>query len=223
MEAPAIVHPLRPRHYPLSYEEYLALPAEAQLVEWADGEVLFHMPPTPVHQIIVIMLSRLIGGYADQLGVGSILVAPLEVKLWPDILFVAKDNLARIGDKRFDGAPDLIVEVISPTSVTLDRIRKFREYEQAGVGEYWIIDPRPFQQQADFYVRDDDGSFIPAPVGDDGVYASRVLTGFRLRVEWLWQSPQVNPQRALAEMLAEAPGLSEELRAAYRELLRLLP
>jgi Uma2 family endonuclease len=154
----------------------------------------------------------------------------MEVKLWPDgpsrepdILFVGQDNLSRIGDKRFDGAPDLIVEVVSPTSVTLDRIRKFREYEQAGVSEYWIIDPRPFQQQADFYLRDEDGQFVPAPVGDDGVYAAQVIPGFRLRVAWLWQSPQVNPQRALAEMLADAPGASEELRAAYRELLRVLP
>ncbi len=56
-----------------------------------------------------------------------------------------------------------------------------------------------------------------------GIYASPTLPGFRFNVAWLWQTPSPNPQRALAWMLADAPGLSDELRAAYRELLRLLP
>jgi Uma2 family endonuclease len=157
----------------------------------------------------------------------------VEVKLWPggpsrepDVLFVAHDGPARVADKRVEGAPALVIEVVSPGSVTLDRITKFREYEQAGVGEYWIIDPRPHQQQADFYVRDEEARFVPAPVGDDGVYHCAVIPGFRVRPDWfrLTGPGEALPdaQLPLAEMLAEAPGLPDELRAAYSQLAQLL-
>jgi len=155
------------------------------------------------------------------------------VKLWPDgpsrepdVLFVGRERLSQLGLQRFDGAPDLVVEVVSRASLTADRVDKFREYERAGVREYWIIDPRPHQQQADFYVRDAEGRFVPAPVDDDGVYASTVAPGFRLRVAWLWPAepeaklPDID--LALAWMLADAPGVPEELRALYREMVRLL-
>ena len=52
-----------------------------------------------------------------------------------------------------EGGPSLVVEIVSPGSATIDRVDKFREYERAGVGEYWIIDPRHQKQQADFNVR----------------------------------------------------------------------
>lgn len=230
MEAPTITRTeSRGKDY-VSYEAYLALPDENRIVEWVDGEVVDHVPPSPVHQDIADILTMLLKAYVNQLGLGRVNSAPLEVKLWPggpsrepDVFFAGNDKLAQVGDKRFDGAPDLVVEVVSPSSLTLDRITKFREYERAGVGEYWIIDPRPFQQQADFYVRDSDGLFVPAAIDDEGVYHAHVVPGFRLQVGWLWQSPPVNPQRALAWMLADSPDLSDELRAVYREMLRLLP
>jgi len=213
----------------LSYEEYLALPDDSRIIEWVDGRVHYHMPPTPMHQIISSLIEKLLGNYVAVLNLGLVLDAPVEVKLWPngpsrepDLLFVSTDKLSWIGDKRFNGAPDLVVEIVSPTSVTLDRIDKYREYERAGVHEYWIIDPRPFQQQADFYIRNDQGRFVPAEVNSEGVYYSHVVPGFRLQLSWLWQAPTINPQRALADMLAEAPGLSDDLRAAYRELRRLM-
>ncbi len=228
IEAPIITPTPRLRRQPLSYEAYLALPDESRLIEWADGEVIYHMPPTPIHQTIISFLFRLLGNYVDQLALGIVLNAPLEVKLWPggpsrepDILFIGAEKMAQMGEQRFEGAPDLIAEVVSPASVTLDRITKFREYERAGVGEYWIIDPRPFQQQVDFYVRDADGRFAPAPLDDDGVYTSPVVPGFRLRPTWLWATPLPNAQRILAELLADAPGLSDELRAVYRRMLQL--
>ncbi len=211
MEAPTITRTeSRGKEY-VSYEAYLALPDENRIVEWVDGEVVDHVPPSPVHQDIADILTMLLKAYVNQLGLGRVNSAPLEVKLWPggpsrepDVFFAGNDKLAQVGDKRFDGAPDLVVEVVSPSSLTLDRITKFREYEQAGVGEYWIIDPRPHQQQADFYVRDDEGHFVPAPVDSDGVYTSRMIGGFRLRVAWLWQLPLPNPRHALAEIMTAA-------------------
>jgi Uma2 family endonuclease len=213
----------------MTYEEYLELPDSGAIVEWAKGEVLFHMPPTLYHQNITLFLSLLLDSYVKLLQLGAVVVAPFEVRLAPDgpsrepdVSFISTAQLGQLTQQRFDGAPDLIIEVVSPSSLTLDRVAKFREYEQAGVREYWIIDPRPHQQQADFYTLDPDGRFVPAPVDESGTYTASVLPGFRLRVAWLWETPLPNHQRALAEIMAQSPALSAELRAVYADLLRLL-
>ena len=230
MEALTIVEatPTSRRKVRMSYEEYLALPDEG-IVEWVNGEVIFHVPTTPIHQDISILISALLRFFVGHLHLGRVLTAPVEVKLWPggpsrepDILFVGHDKLAQIDDKRFNGAPDIVVEIVSPGSVTIDRVDKFREYERAGVGEYWIIDPRRQKEQADFYFRDEQGQFAPVDISDEGIYASTLLPGFRLQIGWLWRPEAVDVQRALTGMLADAPGLSAELRAVYREMARLL-
>ena len=216
-----------------SYEAYLALPDDGRLVEWVDGEIIEHMPPTEAHQNIVIYLVALLRDYVNQLNLGRVLVAPFPVRLWPDgpvrepdVLFIGRDKLPLSHPARFEGVPDLVVEIVSPASVTLDRITKFREYEQAGVREYWIIDPRPHQQQADCYGLDDEGHFVPLPPDESGVFWSRAVPGFRIPVNRLWL---VGPQDELpsiilplAEMLADAPSLPDHVRAAYRQLAQSL-
>ncbi len=229
MDTPALLTPSTATREHLSYEAYLALPDDGRIVEWVDGEIIQHMPPAPVHQRIASLMETILSLYVKRLDLGEVFDAPIEVKLWaggpsrePDILFVGRDRLAQLTAQRFEGAPDLVVEVISPTSVTIDRVDKYLEYERAGVREYWIIDPRPRQQQADFFVRDESGRFASAPIDEDGSYASTVIPGFRLPISWLWQPEQIDIERALAGMMVDAPGLSDELRAVYREMLRLL-
>lgn len=212
-----------------SYEEYLALPDDGRIVEWVDGEIITHMPTTPLHQNVVIFLIKLLSSYIDRLNLGHLLAAPVEVRLWPngparepDVLFIGRERMSQLTERRFEGGPDLVVEVVSPGSVTIDRVDKFLEYERANVGEYWIIDPRPHQQQADFYIRDADSRFAAAPLDDQGVFASTVLPGFRLDVAWLWREELPDAERITAGLLAEAPGLPDELRALYREMARVL-
>ena len=223
--------PSRPRagRVRMSYEEYLALPNDGRIVEWVDGELIRHMPASTAHQDIVQFLVAILRYYVNILSLGRVLAAPYEVKVWPggpsrepDLLFITYEKVGQLTEKRFEGAPDLVIEVISPGSVTIDRVDKFREYEQAGVGEYWIIDPRPHQRQADFYVRDTEGLFAPAPPDEAGVFASAVVPGFRLSIGWLWQTPLPAEADVLAQLLADAPGLPEELRAVYREMARIL-
>jgi len=133
----------------MSYEEYLALPDESRIIEWVDGEAIFYMPASTSHQKLVLLLALLLGFYVNKFRLGQIMVAPYEVKLWPggpsrepDVLFIGQDRLGSLSRQRFDGGPNLVIEIISPASVTTDRVNKFREYERAGVNEYWIIDPR---------------------------------------------------------------------------------
>jgi Uma2 family endonuclease len=213
----------------ITYEEYLALTGGPQITEWVDGEVISYMPPFLKHQIIVTFLATILGEFVSILHLGKIIVAPFEVKLWPggpsrepDLLFVSEANVANLTEKRFAGAPNLVVEVVSADSVRRDRVDKFQEYEQAGVQEYWLIDPRPNRQQADFYERDETGLFVPSELDEDGVFRSAVLPDFWLDVNWFWEEPLPNPQLLLAQILMANEGVSAEIRSAYRILYEAL-
>lgn len=77
---------------------------------------------------------------------------------------------------------------------------KFHEYQVAGIREYWIIDPRPGLERADFYVLDEAGRYQPVPIAPDGTYRSTLLPDFWLRVAWLWQE-EPNVPAALTEVV----------------------
>ncbi len=213
----------------MSYAEYLDFASESRIVEWVNGEVIVHMPPVIDHQDIVGFLFSIIRLFVDFNALGTVLLAPLEVKLWPDgpsrepdLLFIQQNSTTKITDKRIVGAPELIVEVVSPSSVTIDRVHKFTEYEQAGVREYWIIDPRPHQQQADFFERNADGDFVPVTLDANGRFYSTLLPHFWLDVAWLWQSPHPNPQLIFSQIMLDTPELLPETKSTFQRLYQLL-
>jgi Uma2 family endonuclease len=105
----------------------------------------------------------------------------------PDLVFIATEHLDRLKDTYLDGPADLAVEVVSPDSDVRDRSEKFREYEGAGIPEYWLLDP--IRREALFYRLGDDGRYHLVPIGEDGLFRSVVLPGFTLRIAWLWQRP----------------------------------
>lgn len=199
---------VKPRRLRMSYQEYLKWAGYNILAEWVNGDAIIHMPPTRVHQRLVHFLAQLLSSFVRLFERGEVLTAPFEVKLSPDgpsrepdILFVAQEHLDRLTDERAVGPPDLIVEVISPDSVRRDRDDKFREYERAGVTEYWIVDSRPRYRRADFYRLDEEGRYTLFATEDDEVVHSTVLTGFWLRPLWVWQDPHPHPLLALAEIV----------------------
>ena len=116
----------------------------------------------------------------------------------PDILFVARANLDRLRRTYLDGPADLAVEITSPESFARDRGDKFVEYERAGVGEYWLLDPD--RRHAEFYQRDDSGQYRLITEAERGAYRSRVIPRLGLRVEWLWQDPLPKVADALREL-----------------------
>ncbi|MCP4356611.1 MAG: Uma2 family endonuclease [Chloroflexi bacterium] len=209
----------------MSYEEYLNIATDAQIMEWANGEVIVYMPPIYAHQNVVSFLDRILSNFIDQFRLGVLVLAPFEVKLWPDgpsrepdLLFVRQENSQKLTEKRFIGGPDLVVEIVSPSSVTVDRIEKFAEYEQAGIQEYWIIDPRPFQRQAEFFVRGENGRFQAALLTDDGRFYSTVLTNFWLHAGWFLTDDLPNPQLCLAEIMLTVESLSAQAQIAYQAM-----
>lgn len=204
----------------MSFEEWVAWDYEGGLTEWIDGEVKIYMSATRAHQGIVEFLLALLRLYTQLTGVGIIKTAPYAMRVTaggsgrePDLMFVATAHQARVTDAFLDGPADLVVEVVSDGSVSEDRDIKFSEYEQGGVCEYWIIDPRPNRLRADFYVLDADGRYQPVPIPADRIYRAAVIPNFWLKVDWLWDE-QMNPLTALSEILG-ADRLIEFLRAPH--------
>ena len=228
-EAQSSAHSSKPKRQKTDYQTYLDTASESQIVEWVDGEVIKYMPPIYGHQDIVSFLDALLRQFVQFFNLGIIIPAPFEVKLWPDgpsrepdILFISENNRSKLTPKRFQGGPDLIIEIVSNSSVVEDRVRKLTQYEKAGVREYWIIDPRQHQQQADFFLLGENGEYASAPVNDDGIYHSTVLPNFWLKLAWLWESPLPNPQLALAEIMTSVESLSPKAKETYQALFDLL-
>jgi Uma2 family endonuclease len=112
-------------------------------------------------------------------------------------MVLLNEHLDRLHDLFIEGPADLIVEVVSPSGATRDYVEKFREYEAAGVPEYWVVDPQ-HGEAAFFILRD--GRYEAAPLGAGGEFHSTVLPGFWVRAEWLWERPKASG--LIAEMLA---------------------
>jgi Uma2 family endonuclease len=177
----------------ITYEEFLVWHPDHGLAEWVDGEA-FAMPlPTTDHQRLSGFLYCCVSYYVEGKALGQVLVAPVQMRLprsgrEPDVLFVATENRARIEEQYINGPADLAVEVVSPDSRKRDGVEKFREYEQAGVREYWILDGK--KKEAAFYGLGADRAYHALPVDEHNVFHSEVLAGLWLRVDWLWQQPQ---------------------------------
>ncbi len=135
-----------------TYEDYKSLPySERERYELLEGE-LVPMPPSPgePHQWISIGLASFLYRFVREHQVGRVYVAPLDVVLGeagdervvqPDILFISEARHGIIYADEIRGAPDLVVEVLSPTTAEKDRTYKRTLYARHGVKEYWLVDP----------------------------------------------------------------------------------
>lgn len=126
--------------------EFFQLPESNQITELLHGEIFVSPSPKINHQNIVLQVGASLRQIAPQ---GHVMIAPMDVYLddsnvvQPDVFWVSDENEACIPveGKYYKGAPDLCVEVLSPSTLRRDRTVKFLLYEQFGVREYWMIDP----------------------------------------------------------------------------------
>jgi len=127
-------------------EDYFNLPDTNHYIELSEGRLIFLDMQSTTHQRVVGKLYRLMADFVDNNALGEVGLAPLPVHLWkgkvrePDIVFMSDAHKDRIREKYW-GVPDLVVEVLSKSNVNADRVEKFAEYVQAGISEYWIVDP----------------------------------------------------------------------------------
>ncbi len=177
----------------MTYEEFLR-EYDGQYAEYVGGEVIKPMSVTQRHDDLTRFLQALLRFFVEVKKLGRICGEPYQMKMnlegetkgrEPDIFFVATENFDRVKEQYFDGAADLIIEVISPESVIRDTQNKFEEYEAAGVKEYWIIDPN--RRTANFYGYDENGKYKLLHLSADGIFESLVIEGLWINTDWLWQ------------------------------------
>lgn len=132
-----------------TYEDYLNLPDDGNRYEILKGELYVTPSPGTAHQFTSGQLNFRLYGFVLEHDLGEVYHAPYDVRLspdadpvQPDILVIAKNNVPQVNDRYFTGVPDLIVEIFSKSTARTDTNIKFSVYEQAGVPEYWIVDPK---------------------------------------------------------------------------------
>lgn len=132
---------------PITRHEYALIPFGAPNYQLIEGDLVMAPSPSTPHQDIAGRLYRLIGNHLDAHPIGRVFIAPLDVHLTdiniyqPDVLFVREENVAIIEDHGIEGAPDLVVEILSKTTAKYDLGIKRSIYARTGVEELWIIDP----------------------------------------------------------------------------------
>ena len=136
---------------PFTYEDYKSLPeAMDRRYELMDGELCLVPAPTTTHQRVSQNIEFALVGHMRATRCGRVLHAPVDVVLGegkrrdvvqPDIVFISTARAAIVTESEIAGAPDLVVEVLSPGTVARDRGYKKTLYERSGVREYWIVDP----------------------------------------------------------------------------------
>ncbi len=130
----------------LTYADYEKIPADGFRHEIIEGEEFRTPAPNPDHQTIVLCIAALLRSHVLLKNLGRVFVAPTDVVLSPhdivepDLFFIAREHLSIIGPNNIQGAPDLAVEVLSPSTAGQDRGAKAGLYERGGVREYWIVD-----------------------------------------------------------------------------------
>lgn len=132
---------------PFTYDDYIALPDDAKRYEIIEGEVSMTPAPSPRHQEIQLRLSSALFFHVNKHSLGTVLTSPIDLVLsmvdvvQPDVLFVARERSHIIAKKNLVGIPNLIVEILSPSSTTRDQKEKLNLYQRYGLPEYWIVNP----------------------------------------------------------------------------------
>lgn len=134
-----------PRQGDWTYDMYAALPEDGRRYEVIQGVLMMSPAPEMAHQGVIQRISRYLDEQIFSTNRGLVFPGPTDVVIspqkvvQPDVLILLADHLDQLQEKRILGAPDLVVEVISPSSITYDRTVKYNLYEQASVPEYWLV------------------------------------------------------------------------------------
>ncbi len=131
----------------LTYEDYVLIPEDGRRHEIIDGEHYVSAAPFVRHQQISHRLTLRLGNFIEEHDLGEFLSAPTDVLLsphdivQPDHVFVSKTRAGIVKEKNIQGAPDLLIEILSDSTRRIDEGIKLRRYEHFGVREYWLVDP----------------------------------------------------------------------------------
>lgn len=172
--------------------DWRALP-EGTRAELIDGTIVMSPAPRVLHQVVVARFFRALDAFVQERDLGLVLMSPLDVRLTdtrafqPDVVFIATDRLGILGEQEVDGAPDLVAEVLSPSTGYYDVTAKRLAYAEAGVREYWVLDPG--QETVEVLALDREDFRTAVRVTGRGRAASALLDGLAVEAADLFVWP----------------------------------
>jgi Uma2 family endonuclease len=168
----------------LTYEDFCLLPDDGKRREIIEGDLFVTPAPRRLHQRVVTRLSRFLSGFVDDHQLGEVYVSPFDVVLSlfdvvePDLVYFSNARQSVLTEMNAQGAPDLVVEVLSEGTEKRDRTIKLKLYGKSGVDEYWIIDPEG--PAAEIYRRGEKGLELVARLSAAEALSSPMFPGFSL-------------------------------------------
>ena len=129
------------------YADYAAIPEDGHRYEVVDGVLYMSPSPNVEHQRIAKMIVAVLSRFVEEPGLGEVFQSPLDVELspgnvvQPDVFVMLHEHSDRVIETRIIGAPDLVVEIASPSTARHDLSKKLGAYARAGVPEYWVVTP----------------------------------------------------------------------------------
>lgn len=174
----------------LSVNYYKILPEGApyQLIE---GELIMTPAPNPRHQMILGKIYRYLAEFVEERKIGIVLLTPIDVYIddenafQPDLILIVNERKEIIKNDGIYGAPDLVIEILSPSTARYDIREKFRIYEKYGVKEYWIVDPEI--SSIEIYTKDREHFSLITRAEGKGEIESVLLKGFRLTLDEIFR------------------------------------
>ncbi len=169
-----------------TYEDYAKLP-EGAPYQLIGGELIMSPSPAPYHQIISRRIEFELLKFVEEKKLGEVIDAPIDVYFsetetyQPDIIFISKERLHIIGEKKIEGAPDLVIEILSESTAYYDLRHKKNVYEKTGVKEYWIVDP--IEKSIEVYENTPKGFRLFMRIVEKGTISSKLLEGFSVELE----------------------------------------
>jgi Uma2 family endonuclease len=160
---------------------------EGYYYELLNGHIVKKQAPSPQHQKAVANLNWLINNFIREYELGDCYTSPIDVffdkynNTQPDILFIKKERLFIVTPDGIQGHPDLIVEVLSPSSYKNDKVDKMKIYCQFGVSEYWIVDPN--NKAVEIYTLENNAYSMSILASESGEVTSKVLADFKVDIE----------------------------------------
>ena len=172
----------------LTYDDLLALPDDGLRHELIDGEHYVAPAPNTKHQRVSRRLTVALDRFIERHGCGELFVAPYDVVfssrdvVEPDLLFVSRERLGLLTELNLQGAPDLVVEILSPSTHKVDEGIKRQLYDRMGVREYWIIDP--VAETVTVYRRAGEGFHLAAELSREAgdIITTPLLTGLEIQL-----------------------------------------
>ncbi|HYQ86542.1 MAG TPA: Uma2 family endonuclease [Bacteroidota bacterium] len=175
----------------VTYQDILALGETNRRIELFDGECIMPAMPTSQHQYIATRLAFHIFNDVEKRGLGKTFGSPVDVYvsqttvLQPDLSFLSTERLFIDDGKKLNGAPDLVVEILSEATEQRDRTFKFREYARSGAREYWLVSPE--KKEIEVYQNSEKGFIIVNIFRSSDTLNSPLFGDIQLRVAKIFE------------------------------------